>query len=392
MLQKSFSLDKKKIAILGSTGSIGQQSLQIIDQLHNEYQIVLLTAYSNQDLLAKQIQNFKPKCAVIDVNPDSRLVKVAKEANAQLIQGSSHIPNLIEECEPDIVVNAMVGFAGFASSVKTLELGLPLALANKESLVVGGPALTSLQKKKGGTIIPIDSEHSAMLQCLVGEDAATIRNIIITASGGPFRTWSIEQMRNATVKEALNHPNWDMGAKITIDSASMMNKGLEIIEAYWLFDLDIENIIPVIHPQSIIHSMVEFIDGSTKAQLGPPDMRVPISYALSYPKRSKYFTPVLDWQQKQHLTFEPVDEEKFPCLKLARQAVLSSGLETTVMNAANELAVGAFLNGDISFMAIPEWIEMALEKVHANYTLTLDHIHQVDLHTRQFMRDYFELK
>lgn len=384
-------MNKKKIAILGSTGSIGTQCLQIIKQLANSFEVVLLSARSNQKFLAEQIHAFSPKIAVLDAEPDSQFLQRAKKVDCEIYTGCEQLPDLIEQLKPDLVVNALVGFAGFASSVRTLELGLPLALANKESLVVGGPTLTSIQQQRGGKIIPIDSEHSAMLQCLVGEEQKDLRKIIITASGGPFRTWTLDEMKKATVKEALNHPNWDMGAKITIDSATMMNKGLEIIEAYWLFGLELEQIVPVIHPQSIIHSMVEFKDGSTKAQLGPPDMRVPISYALSYPARSDYFTPVLDWTQKQELTFEPIDENKFPCLRLAREAVMSSGLQTTVMNAANEVAVEAFLGSIIHFMDIPVWIESALEKVNADFELNTDNIQAVDLSTRQFMREHFKL-
>lgn len=378
-------MELKKIAILGSTGSIGVQSLEIVSQLANSFEVLLLTAFRNSTLLAVQTRVFKPKVVVLETEPCNNLLAAVKEVDATLLIGVDKIPSAIKTLSIDLVLNALVGFAGFQSSVATLEKGLPLALANKESLVVGGAKLIALEKANGGKIIPVDSEHSAMLQCLVGEDTADINKIIITASGGPFRQKSRSFMEKATVKEALNHPNWNMGSKITIDSASMMNKGLEVIEAYWLFGLAIENIIPVIHPQSIIHSMVEFKDGSTKAQLGPPDMRVPISYAMSFPKRSQYFTPVLDWTKAINMDFEPMDYDKFPCLSLAKWAVQQKGLQTTVLNAANEVAVDAFLKEKIRFMDIPKSIEWALEHVDANFELNFENIIEIDRQTRLLM-------
>lgn len=378
-------MEVKKIAILGSTGSIGVQSLEIVSQLSNSFEVLLLTAFRNSTLLAVQTRIFKPKVVVIASKPCSNLLAAVKEVDATLFIGIDKIPSVIKTLPLDLVLNALVGFAGFQSSVATLERGLPLALANKESLVVGGAKLIALEKANGGKIIPVDSEHSAMLQCLVGEETADIHKIIITASGGPFRQKTLAFMEKATVKEALNHPNWNMGSKITIDSASMMNKGLEIIEAYWLFGLALENIIPVIHPQSIIHSMVEFKDGSTKAQLGPPDMRVPISYAMSFPKRSQYFTPVLDWTKTINMDFEPMDYQKFPCLSLAKWAVQQNGLQTTVLNAANEVAVEAFLKEKIRFMDIPKSIEWALEHVDANFELNFENIIEIDRQTRHSM-------
>jgi len=384
-------LEVKKIAILGSTGSIGVQSLEIVKHLPNFFEVELLTAFQNTTLLAEQVRVFKPNKVVIETPPCNILLDAVKLVKAELIVGVDKIPAIIKESSLDLVLNALVGFAGFQSSIATLEQGLPLALANKESLVVGGAKLIALEKEKGGKIIPVDSEHSAMLQCLVGENRADINKIIITASGGPFREKSLAFMKKASVKEALNNPNWNMGAKISIDSASMMNKGLEVIEAYWLFNLPLENIIPVIHPQSIIHSMVEFKDGSTKAQLGPPDMRVPISYAMSYPDRSTYFTPVLDWTQAINMDFQPMDYDKFPCLSLAKWAVQQTGLETTVLNAANEVAVEAFMNEKIRFMDIPRWIEWALEHVDAKLELNFENIIQIDHQTRRSMANVAEL-
>lgn len=384
-------MEVKKIAILGSTGSIGVQSLQIVASLPQSFDVELLTAYQNTALLALQVSTFKPKVVVIQNQPCQQLLDAVKKTGAELFVGVDKIPAILKDVSLDLVLNALVGFAGFQSSVATLEKGLPLALANKESLVVGGSKLIALEKCKGGKIIPVDSEHSAMLQCLVGENQSDINKIIITASGGPFRDKTIAFMKQASVKEALNHPNWNMGAKITIDSASMMNKGLEIIEAFWLFNIPIENIIPVIHPQSFIHSMIEFKDGSTKAQLGPPDMRVPISYALSFPERSAFFTPVLDWTMTQRMDFEPMDYDKFPCLRLAKWAVQQTGLETTVLNAANEVAVEAFLKEKIRFMDIPKWIEWALERVDAKLELNFEHIIQIDHQTRQMMANVAEL-
>jgi 1-deoxy-D-xylulose-5-phosphate reductoisomerase len=384
-------LEVKKIAILGSTGSIGVQALEIVHKLANSFEVELLTAYKNSKLLAQQVRIFKPKVVVIESEPCQLLIDAANLAKAEIILGVQNIPNAIEKLTLDLVLNALVGFAGFQSSVATLEKGLPLALANKESLVVGGSKLIALAKARGGKIIPVDSEHSAMLQCMVGEDQADINKIIITASGGPFRDKPLSFMQKATVKEALNHPNWSMGAKITIDSATMMNKGLEVIEAFWLFDISLDNIVPVIHPQSIIHSMVEFIDGSSKAQLGPPDMRVPISYAMSFPKRSSYFTPVLDWTKQQSMDFFPMDYEKFPCLSLAKWAVQQNGLETTVLNAANEIAVESFLKEKIRFMDIPKWIEWALERVDAKHELNFENIIEIDRQTRHLLANVQEL-
>jgi 1-deoxy-D-xylulose-5-phosphate reductoisomerase len=356
-----------------------------MQELKQDYHISLLTANTNQELLGQQILQFSPDVAAIGSEPKQELIDICKQTNTHLVVGCQQIPELIEQLMPDLVLNALVGFSGFLPSAKTLELGIDLALANKESLVVGGKLMNQLATTSKAKIIPVDSEHSAMLQCLVGEQMDSLRRIIITASGGAFRQWSLEKLKTATAAEALQHPNWDMGAKVTVDSATMMNKGLEVIEAYWLFDLPLENIVPVIHPQSIIHSMVEFKDGSTKAQLGPPDMRVPISYALAYPERSNFFTPVLDWTQAQEMTFEPMDYERFKCLKLAQDALDAGGLATSVLNAANEWAVNAFLKNRISFLEIANTIELALEKINFNHHLSLDNIKAVDHQTHTFL-------
>lgn len=375
----------KKVALLGSTGSIGTQALQIMAALPDEFDVVALSANTNQALLKQQIVQFEPDWAVIGVEPEQELIKVARAAKCELIVGCEKVAGTIQGLKADLVLNALVGYAGFEPSVACLQQGIPLALANKESLVVGGSKLVELQRRNNTPLIPVDSEHSAMLQCLIGEDTDSIRRIIITASGGPFRSHNMEDLHRVTAKQALKHPNWDMGAKITIDSATMMNKGLEIIEAYWLFEKSLEDIVPIIHPQSIIHSIIEFRDGSSKAQLGPPDMRVPIGYALSYPQRSRYLTPVLDWSQSQQMTFEPMDYQKFRCLVLAKEALKAGGLATTVLNAANEIAVDAFLKGRIGFLDIPAWIENALENVDYNQPIALESIQHVDQQTRAFL-------
>ena len=258
-----------------------------------------------------------------------------------------------------------------------------VALANKESLVVAGKIISETLQGKKNLLLPVDSEHSAIFQCLVGEKNDNVEKLIITASGGPFRTWDSERMRNITVEQALNHPNWDMGAKITIDSATMMNKGLEIIEAFWLFNIPLSNIEAVIHPQSIIHSMVTFKDGSTKAQLGVPDMKIPILYALTYPERMPAHTPRIDWSNKVDLTFEPIDYQRFPCVRLAQEALKKGGCATTVLNASNEVAVRRFLNKEISYIQIPAIVEKSLEKLANGQTVTVDSLFEIDKETRK---------
>ncbi len=384
MSQKSPESAKKNITILGSTGSIGTQALDIIAANRDKFTVIGLSANKNWELLARQVNLFKPSHVILaDEQFRSNFENALTFKPARIEYGEDQLTRLATNPDADLILNALVGFAGFMSTFKALSKGMRVALANKESLVVGGEILSKLPGFKE-LLTPVDSEHSAMWQCIVGEQNDSVQKIIITASGGPFRGHSLEEMKSITVEDALNHPNWEMGKKITIDSSTMMNKGLEIIEAHWLFDLDIELIEPVIHPQSIIHSIVEFRDGSSKAQLGPPDMKVPILYALSFPDRISFDSPRLDYTQEMSLTFEPVDDKKFPCVKIATNAVKEGGIMPTVMNAANEVAVDRFLNREIHYIQIPELIEKTLNRFHHKEIASPDTLLEVDTETRKF--------
>lgn len=377
-------LTKQRLAILGSTGSIGTQALEIIRQHPDKFEVVVLTANMNVDLLAQQINEFKPKYGLICKDFLFKDLKDQVSGNTKLLSGQGELINLVSLPEVDTVLNSLVGFAGFGSTMEAIKAEKKIALANKESLVVGGELIMSALKNSESELIPVDSEHSAMLQCLIGEPKDSIEKIIITASGGPFRSFSQEQMQKVTKAQALNHPNWDMGAKITIDSSTMMNKGLEIIEAHWLFDLPVEMIEPVIHPQSIIHSMVTFTDGSSKAQLGPPDMKVPIIYALSYPDRFPLETQRMDWSVRQELTFEPVDYERFPCVKLAMKSIEMGGTAPAVLNAANEVAVERFLKEEIGYIDIPKIVGKSLDKLSSSDEISVEMLKEIDTETRAF--------
>lgn len=345
----------KNIAILGSTGSIGTQALDIISRFPDKFHASVLTANHNWELLVKQALIFKPETVVI-ANAD-HYEKVRESLRGQDIDikaGSDHIAEAVTLPDIDIVLTAMVGYSGLLPTVNAIKAGKTIALANKETLVVAGELITKLVKEFHTRILPVDSEHSAIFQCLKGEQHAAMKKIILTASGGPFRTYSDEQMKHVTVKEALNHPNWQMGNKVTIDSASMMNKGFEMIEARWLFDCLPQNIEILVHPQSIVHSMVEFKDGSIKAQLGVPDMHLPIQYALGYPERLTAENHSLDWHTLHKLTFELPDYKRFPLLQLAFDAIKKGGNAPCMLNAANEVAVRAFLNEEISFSGMAD--------------------------------------
>lgn len=376
-------MTKQKLAILGSTGSIGTQALEIVRQHPDKFEIVALTANSNWELLAEQVKEFQPKHALICDESQYQNLKQSV-FNTEVISGSENLPYIASMKDVDIVLNSLVGFAGFESTLEAVKAEKKIALANKESLVVGGKLITDALAKSEAQLIPVDSEHSAMLQCLAGESYKDIEKIIITASGGPFINFSKEQMESVTVKQALNHPNWEMGAKITIDSSTMMNKGLEIIEAHWLFNIPIKKIQPVIHPQSIIHSIITFIDGSSKAQLGLPDMKVPIIYALSYPERIPLDTPRMDWQEVQNLSFEPVDYQRFPCVKLAMESIEVGGYAPAVLNAANEVAVERFLNKEISYIHIPKIVGKSLEKINSTQSLNTETLKEIDKETRNY--------
>ncbi len=352
------------LSILGATGSIGTQTLDIVRLFPDRLKVHALTAHRNAALLARQALEFRPGCVALG---DATEVAVLEEALAgtgiRVLAGTEGLCEAATLPEADIVVAAVVGVAGLEPVLAAIRAGKLIALANKETLVVAGALVGDLLARHGSLLIPVDSEHSAIFQCLAGEPARAVESIVLTASGGPFRARPAGTFEAITRAEALRHPNWSMGAKITIDSATMMNKGLEVIEAHWLFALEAAQIEVLVHPQSIIHSMVTFADGSTKAQLGVPDMKVPIQYALSYPDRWPAPHPRIDWSRLSGLDFEPPDMVKFPCLRLAYDALALGGTAPAILNAANEQAVALFLEDRIRFIDIPHSIEAALEKL-----------------------------
>lgn len=357
------TINKRKIAIVGSTGSIGTQALQVIQQ--SPYlQAEVLIANNNVDLLIQQAKEFEPNIVVIiDKSKYSTLKESLKNLPIKVFAGEDAAKQVLEYYSVDVVLAAAVGFAGLSTTIHALQNKKPVALANKESLVVAGNIINELSKKNNTPIIPVDSEHSAIFQCLVGEQYSTIEKIILTASGGPFRGFSKEQLKKVTLEQALQHPNWKMGNKITIDSATLMNKGLEVIEAKWLFHLHPQQIEVIIHPQSIIHSVVQFSDGSIKAQMGLPDMKLPIHYALHFPNRVNTSFERFDFTKYPQLTFFPPDTSAFPCLQLAYEALKKMGNMPCALNAANEKAVELFLKQKIQFYQIPVVIEKTLEKM-----------------------------
>ena len=351
----------KKISLLGSTGSIGVNTLDVVERNPESFQILAMSAGSNVDLFAEQIRKFKPQTAALfDTKKIPELKERVADLDVEILSGEEGSIAVATLPEVDVVVSGVVGSAGLLPAIHALRAGKNLALANKETLVIAGELVLKEAEKTNSQIIPIDSEHSAIFQALNGEKKERIKKIILTASGGPFRTFSLEEMENVTVKDALKHPNWEMGAKITIDSSTMMNKGLEYIEAKWLFGVDTPVEI-IVHAQSIIHSMVEFVDTSIMAQLGIPDMRVPIAYALTYPDRFECDLPSLDLATMGNLTFEAPDFERFPCLKLAIDAMEMGKTVPAVLNAANEIAVQAFLDELIPYKDIAELIRMVMQ-------------------------------
>jgi len=357
-------MKKKNIAILGSTGSIGTQALEVIEANSNLFSAEVLTANSNAELLIEQSKKFVPNVVVI---ADEQKYEMVREALYHLpikvFAGKEAINQVVEMNTVDMVLTALVGYAGLLPTIKAIENKKPIALANKETLVIAGELVNSLVQKYKVPLIPVDSEHSAIFQCLAGEEFNPIEKIYLTASGGPFRGQKKDFLQNVTVAQALNHPNWSMGAKITIDSATLMNKGFEAIEAKWLFHLQPEQIDVVIHPQSIIHSIVQFTDGSMKAQMGLPTMKLPIQYAFTYPFRIKSDFARFNFLDYPTLTFETPDTENFPCLRISYETMRKGGNAACVLNAANEAAVAAFLKEKISFLKIPFIIEKTLEKI-----------------------------
>ncbi len=378
-------ISRKKIAVLGSTGSIGTQTLDIIAEYPDLFEVGLLVAGSNVDLLIKQALKFMPSHVIIaDDRHYTSLSEALTPKGIKVASGAKAIADAMTLDDIDTVVTATVGYCGLEPTIQAIKAGKRIALANKETLVVAGELITKLLKDSTSEIIPVDSEHSAIYQCLVGESPETIKKLIITASGGPFRTKNMEELKHVTVKDALNHPNWAMGAKITIDSATMLNKAFEIIEARWLFGIESQNIEAVVHPQSIIHSMVEFTDGAVKAQLGLPDMHLPIRYALGDATRLKTNAPALTLSDYSTLTFEAPDTSRFPCINLAYHALSRGGNTACVINAANEIAVASFLRERIGFLEIKEVIESALEHIPFIESPTYDDYVNTNAATREY--------
>lgn len=372
----------KRIAILGSTGSIGTQALNVIRRHRDRFAVEVLCAGSNADLLIQQALEFDPNAvAIADEGKYAQVSEALQPRGIKVYAGEGAIADLMEMETVDLVLAAIVGFAGLRPTLRAIEHGKPIALANKETMVVAGSIVTAAALQHRVPILPVDSEHSAIFQCLIGEGA--IDKILLTASGGPFRGRTREQLEGVTLEQALNHPNWKMGRKVTIDSASLMNKGLEVIEAKWLFGVDAEDIEVVVHPQSVVHSMVQFCDGSIKAQLGIPSMETPIQFAFSYPERIESHLPRLDFAQYPNLTFEKPDRKTFRCLDLAYQAIGRGGNMPCVMNAANEVAVQQFIDGKIRFLDIADRVEEAMQRAPFIANPTLDDLFQTDKNIRK---------
>lgn len=374
----------KKVTILGSTGSIGINTLDIIEKNPDKFKVTGLTAGSNVKELANQITRFKPSFVAVRTKKDANHLKsLPGISNTRILYDETGIEEVASHSSSDIVLSAISGAAGLKPTLAAIEAGKDIALANKETLVAAGSIVMRKSREKKVKILPVDSEHSAIFQCLAGQKRSHLRRVILTASGGPFYRCTAKELKNVTVNQALRHPRWKMGKKITIDSASLMNKGLEVIEAKWLFDLDISHIDVLIHPQSVVHSLIELIDGSVLAQLGIADMRIPIAYALTYPDRMQNDLAIMDLTATGRLDFYPPDMKKFPCLGLAYQAGRTGGTATAAMNAANEMAVGAFLEQKIRYMEIP----LVVEKVMCHHVVvnspSLDDVIEADQEARQ---------
>jgi 1-deoxy-D-xylulose-5-phosphate reductoisomerase len=383
----------KRLAVLGSTGSIGVNTLDIAGRFENEFKVVALSAGTNIQLLREQIERFEPK--VVSVLNEALAEALKKEISHQKTEVLCGVEGLIQIStlvEVDLVVSALVGAAGLIPTISAVKARKTIALANKESLVMAGKIIVEEARKNGVTILPIDSEHSAIFQAMAGRSKDEVKRIILTASGGPFLNTPYEKMKEVTSEEALRHPTWDMGRKVSIDSASLMNKGLEVIEARWLFGIPVEQIVVQIHPQSVVHSMVEYIDGSIVAQMGITDMRIPISYALSYPNRLRLDLPPLDLFHMDGLTFLPPDMERFPCLRLAYRSMEVGETMPAVLNAANEVSVNSFLEGTIRFTDIPEIVETVMEVHEVKPLTTLDDALRADQWARERTKNLIEEK
>ena len=376
----------KKIAILGSTGSIGTQTLEVISHIKGQFKVELLSAYSNYNLLIEQAKKFKPKTLIFGDRSKSKILeKNLKNEKIDILYGEEALNNFYKYSNPDMVLTALVGKSGLIPTINAISKNINIALANKETLVIAGDIITKLCKDNNVDILPVDSEHSAIYQCLLGEKNKNIEKIILTASGGPFRGKSIEDLKYIKKEDALKHPNWDMGNKISIDSSTLMNKGLEVIEAKYLFNIDINSIEVVVHPQSIIHSMVEFNDGSIKAQMGEPDMKLPIQFALGYPERLRNNFKKFNFLKNNTLNFEKPCLKTFNNLKLAFEAGLRGGNSPCILNASNEVVVEAFLNEKINYLDMTKFIEDSLNKISYIATPNLEQLIETDLLTRNFI-------
>ena len=382
----------KRISILGSTGSIGTQTLQVVEESDNQFEIEYLTTNTNIEILAEQVQKFQPKGVVIKDYEKYKEFKKKYSFSGEILTGEEGLCRAAASERNDLLVSALVGFSGVLPTICALEKGIDVALANKEVLVAAGKFVSEISAKSGAKIIAIDSEHNAILQCLIGEDMASVEKIILTASGGPFLGASLESLAEVGVDEALAHPRWNMGKKITIDSATLMNKGFEVIEAHWLFNLSPERIQVVVHPESIIHSLVQFVDGAIKAHLGFQDMRIPISFALNYPKRNYYNFPRIDLIEIGKLSFSQPDTQRFPCLKYAYEALEIGGTAPAILNSANETAVQAFLQKRISFVQIPACIDFALSNIDILEEPSLEDVFETDRITRELTERFINKK
>ena len=375
---------QENIAILGSTGSIGKNSIEVIANFPDQFKVSYLTVNNNIDALCDQVRRFKPKGVVVLDRNSAAECKKRFDGATEVLVGEEGLEEIVQRNDVDVVISSLVGFAGLKPTIAAIRAKKKIALANKETLVVAGEIIMRLVKETGGILIPVDSEHSAIFQCLVGESGSSVAKIILTASGGPFLNTPKDMLKKVSVEQALHHPNWKMGNKVTIDSATLMNKGMEVIEARWLFGIPPERIDVVIHPQSIIHSMVEFIDGSVKAQLGMPDMKIPIQYALTYPERAASNVARVDFPKLREMTFFPPDIERFQCLRHAYDALNEGGTMPAALNAANEIAVRRFLEGKIAFQQIPETICRTMEHHEVTGNPTLDDIIEADASARRF--------
>ena len=375
----------RKVSILGSTGSIGTQALDVVRANKEKFQVTALACGRNLELLSEQIKEFAPKIAVIESADDAKVL-AERHPEVEIFCGEEGLVTAAtSDC--DMVLNSLMGMRGLVPTYAAIQAGKDIALANKETLVAGGELVMDAVKQNGVKMLPVDSEHSAIFQCLQGNEGTEIKKILLTASGGPFRGWSLEQLESVTLAQALKHPKWTMGQKITIDSATMMNKGLEVIEAKWLFDVDLDQIQILVHPQSIVHSAVEFMDTSVIAQLGLPDMRIPISIALAYPDRIPYQGPSLDFfKEGANLTFEEPNPAVFKCIQMAYDASRAGGSYPVVLNAANEILVDMFLKEQIRFIDIQNRLEDILDKHNPTYHVTLDDIIAIDEETRNLVK------